>query len=111
MLGSVRVEVGILLSRHSKYFEGGGTWVMLSVSPETTVSDIVKTLCIPPGYVSFSSVNGDKVDFSWNVRPGDEIVLFPYVVGGRHPGRRDPALERAGLLPGPNHQGINENIA
>lgn len=79
---SVRVEVGILLARHSKYFGGGRTWVMLSVQSEATVSDIVEILGIPPGYVSFPTVNGDRADFSWKVRPGDEITLFPYIVGG-----------------------------
>ncbi|MFZ5646291.1 MAG: MoaD/ThiS family protein [Bacillota bacterium] len=78
----VKVEVGILLARHSKYFGGGRTWVMLSVPPESTVADIIKILGIPPGHVSFPAVNGERDDFSRKIHPEDEIVLFPYIVGG-----------------------------
>lgn len=71
-----------MLARHSRCFDGGRSLVMLSVPPETTIGDIVKILGIPSGHISFPAVNGDKVDFSRKVRPGDEIVLFPYVAGG-----------------------------
>lgn len=79
---SVRVEVGILLARYSKYFDGGRTWVMLQLPPEATVADMVEILGIPPGCVSFPAVNGERVDFAWKLCPGDEIILFPYIAGG-----------------------------
>lgn len=78
----VKVQVGILLARYSKFFEGGNTEAVLDVSPGTTLADIVNIIGIPRSYISFPLVNGERADFSLEVKPGDKIIYLPYIVGG-----------------------------
>ncbi|MCL6638865.1 MAG: MoaD/ThiS family protein [Firmicutes bacterium] len=78
----VKVEVGILLARYSRYFTGGRTELVLEAAPGSTIADLVDLLGIPRGYISFPAVNGTRADFTDPLRPGDEVILFPYLAGG-----------------------------
>jgi len=48
----------------------------------TSVKDILKKLNIPDSAVGFVSVNGSMVDINYPVTQGDQIKIYPVVMGG-----------------------------
>jgi len=76
------VKVGILLARYSELFTGGKTELTFSVPSPITVSELINILGIPSNCISFAAVNGEKRDFSYKIQREDEIILFPYIIGG-----------------------------
>ncbi|HHT62846.1 MAG: MoaD/ThiS family protein [Bacillota bacterium] len=65
----------------SRYMEDkdSGTF---SFPDGTTVLEMLKVLNIPDSGVGFVSVNGKMVDKNYQIAQGDEIKIFPVVMGG-----------------------------
>ncbi len=66
----------------SPRFPYGKTEKKFSVVSGTTVSELLKIAAIPGDHVGFAAVNGEKADNSYVLREGDEVIFFPYIVGG-----------------------------
>jgi molybdopterin converting factor small subunit len=77
----VRAKLFATLSRH---FAGvmPGTPVEVEVSEGATLADLVGQLKVPPGEVKMVFVNGRIQPLDYELRPGDEVGIFPPVGGG-----------------------------
>ena len=48
----------------------------------TTIKELLRILNIPESAVGFISVNGDMVSKDYQIAHGDQIKIFPVVMGG-----------------------------
>ncbi|MGI6686530.1 MAG: MoaD/ThiS family protein [Bacillota bacterium] len=48
----------------------------------TPISEVLKELHIPDSSVGFVSVNGSMVNLNYKIAQGDQIKIFPVVMGG-----------------------------
>lgn len=54
----------------------------MEIKEGTTVEGLLETLKIPKEYVPIVTVGEKKVDLSYTIRDGDELVLLPIMGGG-----------------------------
>ena len=54
----------------------------MPVDPNTTITDLLGKLRIPPGKVHLTFLNGVKVDLDAVVADGDTVGIFPPLGGG-----------------------------
>jgi molybdopterin converting factor small subunit len=54
----------------------------MEVNENATLGDIVEILKLPVEEVKIPFVNGIVQPFDWQLKPGDEIGIFPPVGGG-----------------------------
>jgi molybdopterin converting factor small subunit len=59
-----------------------GTPFDMEVNENATLGDIVEILKLPVEEVKIPFVNGIVQPFDWQLKPGDEIGIFPPVGGG-----------------------------
>ena len=54
----------------------------MDFSTGSTLEDVISATGIPPNYISFSAVNGEKKELDYEIKDNDEILLLPYITGG-----------------------------
>ena len=79
---SVAVDVGVVMAKLVKAPGYQQPKITVPLPGATTVRQLVDFLGIPPEYVGFVTINGEKKDWASLLGPGDKIILFPYITGG-----------------------------
>ncbi|GBF35294.1 hypothetical protein DCCM_4417 [Desulfocucumis palustris] len=82
MVIQINVKAGVLLAGLSPRFPSGETEKIFTVASGTTLGDLLKIAAIPGDHVGFAAVNGEKADSNYLLQQGDEVIFFPYIVGG-----------------------------
>jgi molybdopterin converting factor small subunit len=62
--------------------DGRGKEVVLDITEETTVTDVMKMLKIKDDELSNILINDVDADFSSRFKEGDRVALFPPLAGG-----------------------------
>ena len=73
----VNIEIGEWAAKHTQT----GTF-LLEVPSGATVDDVIAMLGLPPGEVGLAAVAGKHVARGHALKGGDNIKLFPCIVGG-----------------------------
>ncbi len=79
---TVSVDLGIALSRLVADENYKKPKIALRLDQPLTLGQLIKQLGIPEKYIGFVTVNGEKRGLDTVTRPGDNIILFPYITGG-----------------------------
>lgn len=77
----VRVKLFATLARYSTG-DLPGTPFEVELAEEATLQDLVNQLKIPSEETRITFVNGVIQPMDWNLKPGDEVGIFPPIGGG-----------------------------
>jgi len=69
------------LGSSAQFLPGSGKWDA-EAAPGESVADVLKRLGIPLELFMFAVVRGEKVDLSYPVQSGDEVLLVSPPAGG-----------------------------
>jgi sulfur carrier protein ThiS len=66
----------------AQYFPGGGKKIEVEARDRDTIEDMLARLGVSKDLFMFAQANGEKVDLSYRVREGDDIMLVSPLAGG-----------------------------
>lgn len=77
----IRVKLFATLTRRVAH-ANSGTSLPINIAEDATIADLIKKLQLPPQEVKVVFVNGRARPHDWQLRPGDEVGIFPPIGGG-----------------------------
>jgi len=79
---TITVDLGLALARHVAVEQYKQAKIKMQLQQPTTLAQLICRLGIPPEYIGFIAINGERRSWDAVVEPNDAIVLIPYVTGG-----------------------------
>ncbi|HBX23458.1 MAG TPA: MoaD/ThiS family protein [Desulfotomaculum sp.] len=79
---TVTVDLGIALARHVTVEQYKQAKINMQLQQPITLQQLIMRLGIPPAYIGFIAVNGERRSWDVLLEPNDSIVLIPYITGG-----------------------------
>jgi len=76
------VDLGIALARHVAVEQYKQAKINMQLHQPITLQQLIGRLGIPPEYIGFIAINGERRSWDAVVAPNDAIVLIPFITGG-----------------------------